>query len=306
MGRYVVEKDGKLTSLASQEATLTQLKAAGSALAQRILAALAERPRYSHELAKLLGVHEQKVYYHVRKLERAGLIEQERREEVGGASAKYYALTAPSFSVLLAKPEPTTRIAATDPAHERFLQPFISDGKADFLIVVGSPDAHGPLMARAKDGSYAIDLALFLGSFLAERPPLVIKLDTEFRKEDWRRNLIVIGGPIVNTVTGRLNPKLPVRFKEDGKTFCSTLTKKEYDSDEIGVIVKAANPFASGKSVLFIAGRRGAGTKAAIIALINHFDELAAAVKKDGTVARVVEGRDLDSDGVVDDVKFRE
>jgi len=306
MPRFVDEKEGILVSVRSKEIGLTQLKTAGSGLAQQILALLAEQPRYSHEIAKRLKVHEQKIYYHVRKLEQAGLIEQERREEVSGATAKYYRLAAPSFTVLLTEPEPTTRITAKKPSHEAFLTPFINDGQAEFLIVIGSPDAHGPQMARAKDGGYAIDLALFLGSFLEEQPPLVVKLDTEFKEEDWRRNLIVIGGPIVNTVAARINEKLPIRFKEDGKTFLSTVTKQEYDSDEIGIIVKANNPFARGKKILFIAGRRGAGTKAAIIAFRKHFDEIVASAKRDNTVARVVEGRDLDSDGIVDAVKFRE
>ncbi|MBR9692897.1 hypothetical protein GOV07_03100, partial [Candidatus Woesearchaeota archaeon] len=56
-----------------------------------------------------------------------------------------------------------------------------------------------------------------------------------------------------------------------------------------------------------IAGRRQPGTKAAILAFLQRFDELIAGNAHDSKiVAHVVEGRDLDSDGVVDDVKFRE
>jgi DNA-binding transcriptional ArsR family regulator len=307
MPRYVDEKEGTLESLPCATATFTQLRAGGSPLAQRILTLLAERPRYSHDLAKELRVHEQKVYYHVRKLERARLIVEERRQEIKGASAKYYRLASPAFAVLLGRPTPTPKITAVAERHERFLRPFIANGKADFLIVVGSPEAHGPQMARAKDGVYALDLALFLGTFLAEQPQPVVKLDTEFTAEDWRRNLIVIGGPIVNTVAGKVNGGLPVRFEEDGKTIRSTLTHQRYATDEIGVIVKAENPRAKGKALLFIAGRRGAGTKAAIIAFLHHFDELIKGnAKRPEVMARVVEGKDLDSDGVVDEVRFRE
>lgn len=296
-----------LRSILCEQRSLTQLKRATSPLAQRILRLLVQRPGYSHELAKRLQVHEQKVYYHVRKLEAAGLIREERRADVNGASAKYYEAVAPAFSVLLTEMRPSARIQALPRTHERFLAPFIEEGKQEFLIVIGSPDAHGPRMTRAKDGGYAIDLALFLGSHLVERPTPAVKLDTELREEDLRNNLIVIGGPIVNTLAARINAKLPIRFKEDGKTIVSTLTKTTYDSDEIGLIVAAANPFAPGKRLLFIAGRRGAGTKAAIIAFLRRFDELIAGNRNDPTaMARVVEGKDMDSDGLVDDVSFKE
>ena len=307
MARFVDEKEDGLRSLACLPRDAGQLKASSSKLAQRILHALAAQPRYSHELAKTLGVHEQKVYYHVRKLENAGLIKEERRSEVQGGSAKYYELAAPSFAVLFAEPRETTKITTTGATAEALLAPFITNGKPEFLIVVGSPEPHGPSMARAKDGSYAIDVAVFLGSFLAERPGPVVKLDTELREEELRQNLIVIGGPIVNTVTARLNEKLPLRFTNEGRTIRSTTTGNEYESDEIGVIVKMKNPFAPTKGLLFIAGRSRSGTKAAILALLRHFDELAeAAVKRQGLLAKVVEGKDLDSDGVVDEITFRE
>jgi len=319
MGRYIREKDGRLASINALERGFEQLKSAGSPLAQRILALLAERPRYSHDLARTLKVHEQKIYYHIRKLEQSGLIEMERREEISGASAKYYRVTAPAFTVLLAVPRATGTISATPSAHKAFLEPFITDGEADFLIVIGSPLAHGPGMVQARDGGYAIDLALFLGSHLSGSAPPVVKLDTEFRKEDWRHNLIIIGGPIVNTAAAKVQDTLPIRFATDGKTITSRLSGERYENDQIGLIVKAKNPCAqektarkrgrktSEKMILYLAGRRQAGTKAAILAFLTRFDELIAGNTHDHTVAaRVVEGRDLDSDGVVDDVKFRE
>src|SRR3989344_2403073 len=35
-----------------------------------------------------------------------------------------------------------------------FLEPFISNGQLDSLIIVGSPDPHGPDKARSRDGYY--------------------------------------------------------------------------------------------------------------------------------------------------------
>ncbi len=307
MGRYTEEGEKGLAGLPCRRKSFAQLKAAGSPLAQRILRKLSPKPLYGQELAELLGVHEQKVYYHLRRLERAGLIAVERREEVSGASAKYYRLAAPAFAVLLEEPRPGTRLNTLGPEEKGFLEPFIADGRQEFLIVVGSPDPHGPEMARARDGSYAIDLALFLGGFLAGRATPVVKLDTEFAEEDWRRNLIVIGGPIVNTVAARINRRMAVRFSEDGKAIESRPSGERYESDQIGLIAKGENPRAPGKRVLFIAGRRQAGTKAAILAFLRRFDELIAGNSHDqGIMARVVEGKDLDSDGLVDDLHFRE
>jgi predicted transcriptional regulator len=48
---------------------------------------LSEREMYPLEIAKKLGIHEQKVYYHIRKLARAGAITScQRRGKEGGHS----------------------------------------------------------------------------------------------------------------------------------------------------------------------------------------------------------------------------
>lgn len=306
MGHYIREEEEKISSLHSEERTFGQLKSGGSPLAQTILKLLSKEPLYSHEIAKKLKVHEQKIYYHIRKLEAAGLIQEERRQEVQGGSAKYYTVAAPSFTVLLKKMKRTGTISNLRGAHKAFLEPFLREGRADFLIVIGSPIAHGPEMVQARDGGYAIDLALFLGSFLSEQPEPVVKLDTEFTEDDWKRNLIIIGGPIVNTVAAHVNKTLPIHF-ENSKTILSELSNERYESDQIGLIVKGENPKAKGKNVLFIAGRRQAGTKAAILSFLKHFDELITGNQRDPKVmAHIVEGKDLDSDGIVDDLIFRE
>lgn len=298
MGRYMEEHEDGLRSIASTKVSLTALKAGTSRTAQRILQALAEQPRYSYELAKQLGIHEQQVYYHMRNLERGGLITGQRQEAVSGA--KYYTLASPSFTVALKETQASGPLRPSPGACGDLIEPFISGGRADLLIVVGNPEPHGPRMARGKDGSYAIDLALFLGSFLAERPGGVVRLDTELAEQDRKRNLIIIGGPIVNTMAGVVNEHLPLRFTADGKHIRSTLTGAVYDQDETGVIVKAHNPLAPGKSVLLIAGVRQAGTRAAILALTTHPERIAEAP------CVIVKGIDSDSDGVVDTVKILE
>jgi len=69
--------------------------------------------------------------------------------------------------------------------------------------------------------------------------------------------------------------------------------------------VKTASPLGKGRKILFIAGNGNAGTHAALLAFLNRFDDLVASEER-GRVAHVVEGKDLDSDGVVDHVEFIE
>ncbi len=73
------------------------------------------------------------------------------------------------------------------------------------------------------------------------------------------------------------------------------------------MIVKAVNPFNKDKRILVIAGKRFSGTRAAIIAFLKHFNEIVTGNKFNNNInARVVEGLDIDSDGIVDEVEFLE
>ncbi|MBI5347504.1 MAG: S-layer protein [Candidatus Aenigmarchaeota archaeon] len=283
-------KNGKLEMLSAKEARF------GCApLAMKILRLLAKKPSHPRELARQLGQHEQKIYYHIRKLEARELIRVVKRENFGGVTAKIYALTSPAFFVRFRDFEHVNRLPSVP---NPFLSPFVQHNKLDAIFVVGSPDPHGPEMARSRDGYYAIDLALFLGSFISNAMPCV-KLDTGMRQEDLKDNLIIIGGPIVNKVTKKLNDKMAVRFNSKNNIY-SSLTKKTYYKDEAGLIVKMPNPFAKDRHILVIAGKRSQGTKAAILALLQKFDEIS---KKQ---ASVVQGSDEDGDGIVDSVRIME
>ncbi len=306
---FVVEKgkDGVL-SLPAVSIEPKDARSLSSELAIRIIRLLSSKAMYPVELARELKVHEQKVYYHIRNLEKAGIIKVVREEGRHGAVARYYAVEKPAIVVKFRELEPTQKIFQFK-SDSDFLEPFIKDGRLDALIVVGSPDPHGPEKARSRDGYYGMDLALFLGTFLNYVPQLYVKLDTEVRDEELKRNnLIIIGGPIVNRVMEEVNAKLPVRFdKDEHWAIKSTLSSTVYPTDESGLIVKAKSPYNSEKSVLVVAGKRHSGTRAVIVAFLKHFNEL-----KEGNVrnrkvhARVVEGVDLDSDGIIDDAEIRE
>jgi hypothetical protein len=182
----------------------------------------------------------------------------------------------------------------------------VEKGKLNAIIVVGSPDPHGKYAAQASDGSAAIDLALFLGTFL-ETSDLNYKIDTQVREEDLQKNLILIGGPKANMLIERINSKLPIYFdtKHDFN-IVSSFSKNVYTEDEVGIVIKMGSPFTKGKEVLVLSGRRFKGTRAAIVAIVKHLKKIAEGNKFNGNIARVVRGIDRDADGIIDDVEILE
>lgn len=299
------KKKNEVFSLPAKEIKPENVGSISSELAIKILKLLTKKPMYPIQLAKELKVHEQKIYYHIRNLEKAGIIRMSKREDKQGATAKYYVIEKPSLVVRFKDLEPTQVVQLK--SESDFLNPFVKDGELNAVIVVGSPDPHGPEKARSRDGYYGIDFALFLGTFLNYVPKFNVKLDTEVREKDLKKNLILIGGPIVNNITEKINPKLPIRFEKPNWVIKSDISNKKYPQDEIGIIVKTKNPFNPKKFVLLIAGKRFSGTRAAIIAFLKNFKEITKGnVHNKSIKAKVVEGIDLDSDGIIDDVEFRE
>lgn len=309
---YVAKQEnGKVLSAPTILLRPEQMKDALSPLAWKILQMLSE-PHYPIEIAKKLKVHEQKIYYHIRNLEKSGLIKIVKEENRQGAVAKFYVVTASAYSLLLNPLQESQKMFFLKKEYDQFLKPFVSSGKLDALVIVGSPEPHGPAKARAKD-AFAINFGLFLGTFLNYIPENSVKLDTEVEEADLKNNLIVIGGPAVNKITSELNSKLPIRFQhtEHNQSFYasiySTLSKKSYHEEEDGIIVKTKNPFAPEKEILVLAGRRSVGTKTAILAFLQKFEQLCDGNAHNPKIfAKVVEGIDLDADGIVDAVEIKE
>jgi DNA-binding transcriptional ArsR family regulator len=289
-----------------------------SELARKILSELAKKPSCAMDVARRLKEHEQKIYYHLRRLEGAGIIRLARTEERAGATAKIFSVSHPYLAIKLFDGGHLADVK-TKAREIEFFRPFIKDGELDATIIVGSPDPHGKYAAQALDGSSGIDLALFLGTFLKSAKPNY-KLDTEIREKDTKGNLILIGGPKTNMLIDKLNKELPIYFdQEHGFNLVSSLTKSVYASDDVGVIIKMKNPLAKkggkedktgkekeDKYILVLSGIRFAGTRAAIIALVKRMREVQTGNKFGGGVARIVRGIDRDADGRIDDVEFLE
>jgi len=293
------------------------LKAVANKLSWQILRLIAEHEMYPIEIAKKLGIHEQKVYYHIRKLAEAGVIKKVKEEEKKGAIARYYQSAYPAFGVEL--PIGSRKITALktpemDEKLKQFFSPFLTNTTFDGKIVVGSPDPHGPFKARARDGHYAAHLSLFLGRYVELPEDFAVKLDVDVKAEkEEKNNLILVGGPGTNLLTEEINEYLPTRFSvkstEQGFLFgglISQETSNIYTSDNIGLIAKVTNPWDKTKQIIVIAGNKAIGTKACVLALTKFWKETLKNFSVTDSFAAVIQGFDMDGDGKVDAIEVLE
>ena len=156
----------KTKSISARFVSREQIKSFSSDLAWKVLQILTKGEDYPKDIARKLKVHEQNIYYHVRNLEKAGIIKVSREERRAGAITKFYSLKDHAFAFTLKPLEEATKMLPIKQEYRNFLEPFITNGKFDSLIVIGSHEPHGPAMEIAHDGISATNLALFLGTFL--------------------------------------------------------------------------------------------------------------------------------------------
>jgi hypothetical protein len=268
------------------------------------------KPVCPMDISRRLGVHEQKVYYYIRKFREAGLIREAGSESRGGATARLFQARHSSLCLVMGDAPASKELNISSPAHLKLLRPFIEDGNLNAKIIVGSPDPHGPWKSRASDSCCAIDFALFMGSFTSGKQVPNYRLDTEVREKDLKGNLILIGGPTVNMITRRINNVLPVFIELRGNAkIKSSLSGRSYNEDEIGMVVITDNPWdrKRGSKILVIAGNRFQGTRSAIISWIKNLDRIMSGNSNDKkTIAKVVRGYDMDGDGVIDSSQILE
>ncbi len=314
MPRLIKEKEGKLYG---KDVNLTDnpesLKPLLSKASWSILKRIAQKPTYPAQIARELSMQDQKVYYHIKQLRKANFIEVERKEEQGGSLAKYYRVKDHAFALELPfGDEKLLELPVENKSEKltRFLKPLVSNGQINCKIVVGSPDAHGPHQVRGRDGHYAVDLALVLGQYGSLSSGFMTKLDVDVKAEnDFADNMILVGGPLTNTLTSEFNNHLPVRFKSEEfpyRELTSDRTGQSYHEDNVGLIAKVPNPRDPEKFVIILAGVRYSGTGAAILALSDFKDKVFSDYEGEDTWARVVLGKDMNGDGKTDDIEILE
>lgn len=286
-------------------------------LSWQILTLLIEKEKYPMEIAKELGVHEQKVYYHIRKLAKAGAIRIVREEEKKGATAKYYRAVSTAFGIEFPKKYREVRKATIhlDEKLRQFFSIFINQNmEFNGKIVVGSPIPHGPFKTSARDGHYAAHLTFFLGQFCELPEDFIIKLDVDVKAEkEEKNNLILVGGPGTNLLTQEVNEHLPIRFNmkasKHGFLFGGLVSDKTgnvYTADTVGIIAKILNPWDKDKRIVVLAGNKAVGTKACVLAITKFWRKTLRKYTEDDPFATVIQGFDLDGDGKVDSIDVLE
>lgn len=272
----------------------------------RILRLLSKEPMYPAQVARSLKMHEQKVYYHINKLLEADAVTVTEKKEIRGTTAKKLIPRAKNFIFSLGfekRPLKDLLGEARDQSLESFLFPFIRKDVLNTRIVVGSPDPHGPFKARARDGHYAIDLALFLGNLcsLPKDFSTQLDVDTNLKSES---NLILVGGPVTNLAVSRLNKHLPARFLEEKGW--GIRAREFYTDDNIGMVARIENPFNSRSKVIVVAGIRYSGTKTAVLGLTRFSRLVLSRWGGQKSFCCLLQGYDLDGDGKVDSVELLE
>ncbi len=285
----------------------------------RILTALSEKEMYPLQLARHLGIHEQLVYYYIRRLSKAGAITVEREENKKGAIAKYYRTVSSAFGVEFPHGYEPLRnhpsLLQVDDQLQNFFTEFMDDNQAfNGKIVVGCPAPHGPFKTSARDGHYAAALTFFLGQFMRSPSEFAIKLDTDVKVEkEEKNNLILVGGPGTNLLTQELNDHLPVNFNMQSSSggfllggMVSKKTTRVYTADNAGLIAKIANPWDETKRIIVVAGNKAVGTKACVLALTNFHSKTLQKYHNGEDFGTVIQGFDLDGDGKVDSIEVSE
>ena len=288
------------------------LKALAHPLRIKILESIIREPKYPSALADELGISEQSMYYHMKKLKESGIVSVVSEEFRGGSVAKFYESVADAFAFTVpgSQEMPVERDFSTGPEGlKSFFSSFLDSGSLDLDIVVGSPDPHGPNQVRGRDGHHGIDLAAVLGN-VGHLEGSIVSLDVDVvDEESMKGNKILVGGPLTNMATEKFNDSMPVRFAMERfpyRELESLQSGDSYMDENIGVISRCRNPFDSESSVVMVAGVRNSGTRAAVMAVTEFHEKVFEDYDGEDKWGRVVKGMDMDGDGEIDDIKILE
>ncbi|MEK6981525.1 MAG: S-layer protein [Candidatus Micrarchaeota archaeon] len=269
----------------------------------QILKMLSSRPMYPAEIARMLKIQIQAVYYHIKILKDAELIKFSGYEEKQGAIAKTFSINSNAIAIVINE-KGWKKYSPINRSIPKIISPFINHDIFDAKFVLGSPEPHGKYRARGSEFT-VLELAMLFGNYAAFYPPIYL-LDTQIQQKNLEENLILAGGPKVNTIVEKINSSLKIGFTLDMTRIYSKLSKKTYGGN-VGLIELMQNPFDNSKSILTISGLNHAGTRAATLSLIKKLKEVEQGNSINSNIlAKVVEGFDEDGDGIVDNVEILE
>ena len=278
-----------------------------SNLSLKIITELAKEPGCAMDLARSLNEHEQKIYYHLRRLEKAGIVNLKKKEKRYGMTANIFGLASPVVAAKLHEDGRSVKESRIirDPKIENFLHPFIKESQLNCSIVVGNPYSHGKFDKGATEGVHMVNLAFMMGGFINKIDFSRFKLDTEMENKDLKDNLIVLGNPQTNVIIDKLNRKMPIYFDIKRDCIISRNSGKSYTDVRTGIVMKINNPFKKDKKILVLGGKTR-GTRASVLACTKYLHMLIENDSEIENMIRVVRGFDKSGNGVIDSVTILE
>jgi len=274
--------------------------------AEKIIKLLLKKPCSPNEISTILKMHEQSVYYYIRKLREAGIIDVINEISKRGFLEKVYSVTNKKILNLIKYNEKEYKKKDTK-ILENIFKEFFVGGYFNGYIVVGSPLQHGPFLTIARDIHYASQLSFILGNigYINKDKGIIVKLDTEIKAERLEKNnLILIGGPLSNIISYEINSFLKIKFGWD--KIWMIKGEKDYSDEECCLIAKVKNPFDITKKVFIIAGCRYQGTRSGIIGITNYSEKIFKNLAKKDEFYVVIKGYDRNGDGIEDEIKVLE
>lgn len=279
-------------------------------LALKIISEISKQPMCAMDLSKKLKQHEQKIYYHLRKMRNAGIVKLNGTEPRYGMTAKMFEIVSPVIATKLNDNGYEVKKISNirDPEIEEFLNPFIKDGTLNAKIIIGDPYSHGRFDESSTEGPFITDFAMLLGKFATNIEFPCYMLDTEIIESDMKNNLILLGNSKTNVLIDKINSFLPLYFDEKNDyRLISRVTKNDYTDPRTGIIIKMTNPFNKNKKILIIGGVGSRGTRAAVLACTLYFSKVFVNIENNnGILARVVKGYDRSGNKVIDTVEVLE
>ncbi len=253
------------------------IKALAHPIRWRIIQELKERPVYGKKLAQILNISEQKVYHHLKILEKASIIKIQRLETRKGALIKYFTLNHDELRFILKDSQWQEPLAPDSILIARMLSTTLTVSKTNsFRIIVGNPEPHGPYNAISRDGYLSSLLSWTLRRYVPTHLRLDVMTDSEFldRHPNFFSALdapvISMGGPITNVVTKEIldilkRKKIPIRIT--GPPWMIKTAEASYQERTCGIILLFNDRGVFSRPVIIFAGIGRRGTMASILSL---------------------------------------
>ncbi len=303
MKNYILKSDGEgyFVNDTKLIEDINDVKPIADEKAMAILKKLSKKPYNSANLSKELKLDKKATAFYIGKLEKAGLISIEPQKKGEVIKALYNSFSH-EINENKIKFDPKMKSKENEYALA-FFSKFINNGKFDGYICVGASDPHGEYKAVAKDSYYTAYLGMFLGQFIDLPASMPVVLDTDvISKNLFKKNLIVIGGPVTNLVTRDINNFMPIKFiKEEGWGLKDKngIHVRDYE----GTIEKIKNPFDKEKEIILIGGVRNIGTLSAMLAATRFSNITFKGYTGEIPWSRMVRGYDIDGDGQIDSIE---